>query len=183
MTAVSARRRWKGAAGFGPEFARAVVRLQQAQQKTLRHRRLVRCVLPRREPGNARAAAGHALALRSSPATTAPAASAPVALRLPAAVPYRDCTGVTPLTRTTVYRDTCLSGVYLVEHNPGAFTPLLSFRVGSEVSYEGRTYTIRSVALRTPSAQWAEAQAHPAALTLQTCVNDAAGSVWVLTAS
>jgi hypothetical protein len=131
----------------------------------------------------ARAAAEHALAQRNSMAVTPPSASSPVALRLPAAVPYLDCTGVTPLSRTTVYRDTCLPGVYLVGHNPGVFTTLLSLRVGSEVSYKGRTYTIRSVALRTPSTQWAEAQAHPAVLTLQTCVNDAAGSVWVLTAS
>ena len=128
-------------------------------------------------------AAGPALALGRSLTATPSAASSPVALNLPAALPYRDCTGVTPLSRTSVYRDTCLPGTYLVGHNPGAFTPLLSLRVGSRVSFERRTYTIRSVTIRTPAAQWAEAQTHPAMLTLQTCVNDAAGSVWVFTAS
>jgi hypothetical protein len=129
----------------------------------------------------ARAAAGEAVAFGSSLAATP--APAPVALALPTALPYSDCTGTTPLGRANIYHDTCLPGIYLVGHNPGAFSSLLPLRVGSRVSYGGRTYTIRWVAIRTPAEQWAEAQAHPAVLTMQTCVNDAAGRVWVLTAS
>lgn len=104
------------------------------------------------------------------------------ALVLADAVPYRDCKGATPIERTHVYRDTCLDGTYLLAHNPGPFTALLSLKIGSVVSYQHHLYTIHSIRQATPAAQWREAQAHPSALTLQTCTNDARGLVWVFTA-
>jgi hypothetical protein len=100
-------------------------------------------------------------------------------ISLPAAVPYADCTGATPLDQNAIYRDRCLPGLYLLAHNPGPFTELLSLRAGSRVEYQGRLFTITSVSLMTAPAQWDEAQRHPAALTLQTCVNDALSRVWV----
>jgi hypothetical protein len=101
---------------------------------------------------------------------------------LPTAVSYADCTGATALEHTSVYRDVCLPGIYLLGHNPGPFAVLLALRVGATVGYQGRLFTITSASLTTPAAQWAEAQRHPAELTLQTCANDPLARVWVFTA-
>jgi hypothetical protein len=106
-----------------------------------------------------------------------------IAYVVPAALPYDDCTGATSLDRANVYRDQCASGIYLVAHNPGPFTAIISLKVGSTVSYRGQAYTITSVTVRSRQAQWANAQAHPAALTLQTCANASGTMVWVFTAS
>jgi len=98
---------------------------------------------------------------------------------LPHALTYADCSGATPLARTTIYRDTCMPGVYLVAHNPGPFTLILQLQVGARVSYQGHVFAIISRALMTPAAQWNQAQRHPADLTLQTCAGDALSRVWV----
>jgi hypothetical protein len=107
----------------------------------------------------------------------------PPDLALPNAVAYGDCTGATPLARTAIYRDTCMHGIYLVAHNPGPFTSILTLRTGARVSYQGRLFVITSVTLMTTTAQWDEGQRHAADLTLQTCANDALGRVWVFKGS
>ena len=99
------------------------------------------------------------------------------------AITYTDCTGSTPLAPTAIYRDVCLSGIYLVGHNPGPLTPILKLEVGARVSYHNHLYAITSKAIRTTAAQWNEAQRHPADLTIQTCANDELSRVWVFTAS
>ncbi len=104
-------------------------------------------------------------------------------LGLPDAVTYDDCSGATPLAATSIYRDVCLPGVYLVAHNPGPFALILRLGVGSLVSYDGRRYEITSVSLVDPAVEWIDAQVHPVALTLQTCANDGRSRVWVLRAS
>jgi hypothetical protein len=104
-------------------------------------------------------------------------------LNLPDALSYNDCSGATPLAATSIYRDVCLPGVYLVAHNPGPFTSILRLRAGSLVSYQGRVYEITSVTRVDPAVEWIDAQVHPAALILQTCSNDAHSRIWVFRAS
>lgn len=71
---------------------------------------------------------------------------------------YSDCTGVTPIPQNNAAIDTCWKDVtYFVGHNYGVFTPLLSFSVGTLITYwdsAGTAHPYRVVEVR----DWTRAQ-------------------------
>ncbi len=67
-------------------------------------------------------------------------------------VPYTDCYGTTAVVRTAAVLVTCSpTRWYLAAHNPGIFTPMMSYRIGDQIIYDdgaGVPHTLRVVAIR-----------------------------------
>ena len=119
-----------------------------------------------------------------APAPPPPAPAAPAVYALSAGATYSDCSGASPLTsRTTIYRDTCVPGIYLLAHNPGVGGTFFGYGVGTLLSYGGTVYTVRSVAYMSPAQAWGQAFANPPVLALQTCANESGSTVLVVRAS
>ena len=90
---------------------------------------------------------------------------------------YSDCSGATPLaSRQVIYWDTCVSGHYLLGHNPGIGGWFFSFGVGSQMRFQGTVYVVRQVVNVTPAQAWNLAHSDPAPLALHSC-DDPSGSI------
>jgi hypothetical protein len=114
----------------------------------------------------------------------APAANLAISLGV-----YTDCTGSTPLGSLPA-RDWCPSSdlVYLVGHNPGAFTPLLRLHPGDLIRYwdpNGAMTTYRLDHVDQVQADqggvYMEDTSRPH-LTLQTCVDPSGSRYWMFVA-
>jgi hypothetical protein len=133
------------------------------------------------------------------PLVAAPVASAvqPVAPRQPAPAPpvvrantiviprlgvvqpvgwYSDCMGRAPVPRWGAWRWSCagVNNIYVMAHNPGTFTPILSLRAGDLVQYgdpSGRvhTYRVSSTTIVSNTQMWPLGATPSSSLTLQTC--------------
>ena len=100
---------------------------------------------------------------------------------------YSDCSGSTPLARYEAAIDTCFRGVtYVVGHNPGVFTGLLSESVGSTLTYWDGAGTPHHLVI-IGRRQWVAANGNiqplaGATYEFQTCL-DLSGSVdWIFDA-
>lgn len=69
-----------------------------------------------------------------------------------AVVPYPDCYGTTAVVRTAAVLVTCSpTRWYIAAHNPGIFTPMMSYRIGDQITYydgAGVPHTLRVIAIR-----------------------------------
>ncbi len=116
--------------------------------------------------------------------TRTPEAAVRVATPAPPPIPvigygavYSDCSGATPLAnRQVIYWDTCVSGHYLLAHNPGIGGWFFSFGAGSQLRFQGAVYQVRQVVDVTPAQAWNLAHSDPAPLALQSC-NDLSGAI------
>ncbi len=120
-------------------------------------------------------------------APTIPARPAPLAVRANTVVIprlglsqpvgwYRDCMGRAAVPRWGAWRWSCAgaNNTYIMAHNPGTFTPILSLRVGDIVRYgdpSGRvhTYRVSSTTIVSNTQLWPLGATAVPTLTLQTC--------------
>ena len=103
---------------------------------------------------------------------------------------YTDCSGSTPMTRSTAVQFACTPDAVLaiMGHNPGIFTPLLQARPGDQVIYSvgaaQSTYVIRSSERMSPeAASRAGEDGSYAHMVLATCAAPDASSYWVFEAA
>ncbi len=89
---------------------------------------------------------------------------------------YTDCSGHAPVPTSGTWRWSCAgaNNTYIMAHNPGIFTPILSLHPGDLVQYIDpnghlHTYRVASVAIVANSELWPLAATSQAELTLQTC--------------
>jgi sortase family protein len=120
-----------------------------------------------------------ALAIQARPAPLAVRANTVVIPRLGLSQPvgwYRDCMGRAVVPRWGAWRWSCAgaNNTYIMAHNPGTFTPILSLRVGDIVRYgdpSGRvhTYRVSSTTIVSNTQLWPLGATAVSTLTLQTC--------------
>ena len=149
------------------------------------------------------AALAAAQVLAAAAATAMPVVAAPVANTITAPVPpkpaaapvvrantiviprlglsqpvgwYSDCLGRAPVPRWGAWRWGCagVNNIYVMAHNPGVFTPILSLRAGDIVRYgdpSGRihTYRVSSTTIVSNTQMWPLGATASSTLTLQTC--------------
>ena len=118
-------------------------------------------------------------AIKAPPAPLAVRANSIVIPRLGLVQPvgwYRDCMGRAAVPRWGAWRWSCAgaNNTYIMAHNPGTFTPILSLRVGDIVRYgdpSGRTHTYRvsSTTIVSNTQLWPLGATAVSTLTLQTC--------------
>jgi len=89
---------------------------------------------------------------------------------------YSDCLGRAPVPRWGTWRWSCagVNNIYVMAHNPGVFTPILSLRAGDIVQYgdpSGRihTYRVSSTTIVSNTQMWPLGATPSSTLTLQTC--------------
>ena len=87
---------------------------------------------------------------------------------------YSDCTGRTPLTRSSAAIDTCVGGrTYFVGHNPGVFTPLMHMGVGSIITWydgSGNAHRLRIISVRSMAHAGVPSLVGGATVEFQTCI-------------
>jgi len=89
---------------------------------------------------------------------------------------YTDCSGRAAVARWGAWRWSCAGGnnIYVMAHNPGAFTPILGLRAGDVVQYGDpsgrvRTYRVSYTTIVSNTQMWPLGATSASSLTLQTC--------------
>jgi sortase (surface protein transpeptidase) len=191
---------WHPAAASHPVYAEGVAVAKADAADHLLVRQLERDRVVAAQAAAARAAAEALAVAASQAAADAPAATAvppaPAAARPVAPAPavrantiviprlglvqpvgwYTDCLGQAAVPHWGAWRWSCAgsNNIYVMAHNPGTFTPILSLRAGDIVKYgdpSGRvhTYRVSYTTIVSNTQMWPLGATPASSLTLQTC--------------